>query len=117
MKGEVVFYRLFDLGASVDLDEIQGTVDMPFLAGRSEEHTSELQSPCNLVCRLLLEKKKKKSLCSSVRPTSVSNFFHATCIPSTPSDYATIPSRYKQSRDTTRLVCSRALFRLYSSTT
>src|SRR5256885_9991989 len=27
--------------------------------GRSEEHTSELQSPCNLVCRLLLEKKKR----------------------------------------------------------
>src|SRR2546426_6871748 len=27
-------------------------------ASRSEEHTSELQSPCNLVCRLLLEKKK-----------------------------------------------------------
>src|SRR5256885_12392469 len=29
---------------------------------RSEEHTSELQSPCNLVCRLLLEKKKKASI-------------------------------------------------------
>src|SRR5256885_9224587 len=29
---------------------------------RSEEHTSELQSPCNLVCRLLLEKKKKNKL-------------------------------------------------------
>src|SRR5256885_6847504 len=29
--------------------------------GRSEEHTSELQSPCNLVCRLLLEKKNIKS--------------------------------------------------------
>src|SRR6266850_3078589 len=29
------------------------------LHARSEEHTSELQSPCNLVCRLLLEKKKK----------------------------------------------------------
>src|SRR2546426_3186829 len=29
--------------------------------GRSEEHTSELQSPCNLVCRLLLEKKKTTS--------------------------------------------------------
>src|SRR3989454_7872658 len=29
------------------------------LGPRSEEHTSELQSPCNLVCRLLLEKKKK----------------------------------------------------------
>src|SRR3989454_2349624 len=28
---------------------------------RSEEHTSELQSPCNLVCRLLLEKKKTKT--------------------------------------------------------
>src|SRR5256885_4580247 len=30
------------------------------LTCRSEEHTSELQSPCNLVCRLLLEKKKKQ---------------------------------------------------------
>src|SRR5256885_5666735 len=29
---------------------------------RSEEHTSELQSPCNLVCRLLLEKKKKNRM-------------------------------------------------------
>src|SRR5256885_11598526 len=29
---------------------------------RSEEHTSELQSPCNLVCRLLLEKKKKTNI-------------------------------------------------------
>src|SRR5256885_2497746 len=33
----------------------------PAPRGRSEEHTSELQSPCNLVCRLLLEKKKKSS--------------------------------------------------------
>src|SRR5256885_3871894 len=33
---------------------------------RSEEHTSELQSPCNLVCRLLLEKKKKRPIvCNS----------------------------------------------------
>src|SRR5256885_6860501 len=32
------------------------------LRSRSEEHTSELQSPCNLVCRLLLEKKKIKAL-------------------------------------------------------
>src|SRR5256885_2751594 len=31
----------------------------PGISPRSEEHTSELQSPCNLVCRLLLEKKKK----------------------------------------------------------
>src|SRR5256885_13138332 len=31
------------------------------VSDRSEEHTSELQSPCNLVCRLLLEKKKKQT--------------------------------------------------------
>src|SRR2546426_4148392 len=36
------------------------------LPGRSEEHTSELQSPCNLVCRLLLEKKKNKTTASHV---------------------------------------------------
>src|SRR5437867_6465710 len=43
------------LGASV------ATVALtPHLAGRSEEHTSELQSPYDLVCRLLLEKKKIK---------------------------------------------------------
>src|SRR2546426_8152136 len=35
-----------------------GPVDI--LVNRSEEHTSELQSPCNLVCRLLLEKKKNQ---------------------------------------------------------
>src|SRR2546426_1363137 len=34
---------------------------------RSEEHTSELQSPCNLVCRLLLEKKKSMELISHRR--------------------------------------------------
>src|SRR5256885_12130295 len=38
---------------------------------RSEEHTSELQSPCNLVCRLLLEKKKKNAtLCCKIIQTS-----------------------------------------------
>src|SRR5256885_3931150 len=36
---------------------------------RSEEHTSELQSPCNLVCRLLLEKKKQ-------RPTMQKHLYH-----------------------------------------
>src|SRR5256885_12553252 len=34
------------------------------LARRSEEHTSELQSPCNLVCRLLPEKKKETDMSS-----------------------------------------------------
>src|SRR2546426_4200007 len=40
-------------------------------AFRSEEHTSELQSPCNLVCRLLLEKKKKKINYKSVHTVSL----------------------------------------------
>src|SRR5256885_17246626 len=44
----------------------RGNSGRPRTAGwqswRSEEHTSELQSPCNLVCRLLLEKKKRKWL-------------------------------------------------------
>src|SRR2546426_2530719 len=43
--------------ASADIDQHQVVVSAA--ADRSEEHTSELQSPCNLVCRLLLEKKKK----------------------------------------------------------
>src|SRR5256885_2962808 len=38
---------------------------------RSEEHTSELQSPCNLVCRLLLEKKNNKSYRHVRLPVSV----------------------------------------------
>src|SRR5256885_6544992 len=38
---------------------------------RSEEHTSELQSPCNLVCRLLLEKKKKKTNAITNTHTSI----------------------------------------------
>src|SRR2546426_3897506 len=37
---------------------------------RSEEHTSELQSPCNLVCRLLLEKKKERS-CNTLQPLTI----------------------------------------------
>src|SRR2546426_255367 len=43
------------LGDALDVDD-QRRID------RSEEHTSELQSPCNLVCRLLLEKKKNQEL-------------------------------------------------------
>src|SRR5256885_11287024 len=46
---------------------------------RSEEHTSELQSPCNLVCRLLLEKKKKKNETSST-PRTPDNLYTVRCI-------------------------------------
>src|SRR5256885_10452126 len=42
----------------VALENAAGILPGDRRAGRSEEHTSELQSPCNLVCRLLLEKKK-----------------------------------------------------------
>src|SRR5256885_4219306 len=44
-------------GPGYSREEIRRAIDSSGLA-RSEEHTSELQSPCNLVCRLLLEKKK-----------------------------------------------------------
>src|ERR1039457_2082362 len=39
---------------------IGSCADLTYVPHRSEEHTSELQSPCNLVCRLLLEKNKCK---------------------------------------------------------
>src|SRR5256885_4931795 len=61
MTGKSTFTAL----APVALALLAGAI-LPFQAAsnalvgrRSEEHTSELQSPCNLVCRLLLEKKKK----------------------------------------------------------
>src|ERR1039457_6352742 len=40
---------------------------------RSEEHTSELQSPCNLVCRLLLEKKKLTQILRQVADYTLTN--------------------------------------------
>src|SRR5256885_2577120 len=40
---------------------VKGLAETKAVRRRSEEHTSELQSPCNLVCRLLLEKKKRKA--------------------------------------------------------
>src|SRR2546426_4239727 len=46
--------------ASVSADQLSGIGHVK-KKRRSEEHTSELQSPCNLVCRLLLEKKKKRT--------------------------------------------------------
>src|SRR5690348_17731372 len=43
-------------------EEVLGALDVPLHRERSEEHTSELQSPVHLVCRLLLEKKKKNKI-------------------------------------------------------
>src|SRR5256885_3705693 len=56
------------------LDKDVGTILFHFY--RSEEHTSELQSPCNLVCRLLLEKKKTRRAPRQVEPNCDR---HATC--------------------------------------
>src|SRR2546426_7878748 len=43
---------------------------------RSEEHTSELQSPCNLVCRLLLEKKKNKLIRNKIPSSNLNRRVH-----------------------------------------
>src|SRR5256885_5101176 len=53
-----------------EIDPLPEISEVNILAMRSEEHTSELQSPCNLVCRLLLEKKKKKIKKSSKYTTN-----------------------------------------------
>src|SRR2546430_4260846 len=59
-----------DLGSGVDHLAQLGDPALPIgdLAPRSEEHTSELQSQSNLVCRLLLEKKKQSVLVVNMRP-------------------------------------------------
>src|SRR5256885_9787311 len=63
------------LGAQLlEMAQRRGDVDQR----RSEEHTSELQSPCNLVCRLLLEKKKKTAQRSRYRFTSSSKYSLST---------------------------------------
>src|SRR2546430_7017502 len=51
----------FDGGGNYDGGVVEYSVNGGVFADRSEEHTSELQSQSNLVCRLLLEKKKKNT--------------------------------------------------------
>src|SRR5256885_9737844 len=55
---------IWEVAANADLpmarDEYEAAPFVVVARRRSEEHTSELQSPCNLVCRLLLEKKKTR---------------------------------------------------------
>src|SRR2546426_705319 len=63
LMSERVISRLRDDAVRQGLETIRNRIDQfgvaePTITRRSEEHTSELQSPCNLVCRLLLEKKK-----------------------------------------------------------
>src|SRR5256885_10878188 len=65
--------------------QVQGkpvTDAAPGLDHRSEEHTSELQSPCNLVCRLLLEKKNKTpNRCTSSPPGCLPHVPASSCSP------------------------------------
>src|SRR5256885_11051506 len=70
MSGGAALIRILRFVVAVELTEsvtctvklkVPAVVAVPEIP-RSEEHTSELQSPCNLVCRLLLEKKKKCSI-------------------------------------------------------
>src|SRR5256885_6859802 len=74
---------------SVTMASLASRCSTHFAQGRrrSEEHTSELQSPCNLVCRLLLEKKKKNNVPTSlptpaglclVRPNRAPHFLRHT---------------------------------------
>src|SRR5256885_2728427 len=66
---EIVSEVVTTLQPTVD----QGTRTMLAQMIRSEEHTSELQSPCNLVCRLLLEKKKNTTHQTTPTPNSHTN--------------------------------------------
>src|SRR5256885_5028060 len=69
----VELYDVLPHGLNAVLFALSVVVTAVFLCGvqRSEEHTSELQSPCNLVCRLLLEKKKTRvSFCHQLRDKS-----------------------------------------------
>src|SRR5256885_11730117 len=51
-----------DRGFAIGQAQAAAPLRVPLVRERSEEHTSELQSPCNLVCRLLLEKKKNNHI-------------------------------------------------------
>src|SRR5256885_6302349 len=68
---------------------------------RSEEHTSELQSPCNLVCRLLLEKKKNQQ---RTRPKE-----SRLLIPSVPPTARTLDTRLGHDGDHTHRPTARDL--------
>src|SRR2546426_2945686 len=65
---------------------------------RSEEHTSELQSPCNIVCRLLLEKKKKllPKICRCINDTFLILFAHTDDKPNAHSVELVIHSSTKR---------------------
>src|SRR5256885_2641355 len=76
----------FAATAAQQLAALPSTAALPELQrqARSEEHTSELQSPCNLVCRLLLEKKKTNHTTSPRANALLARFRHT--VPLWPND-------------------------------
>src|SRR5947208_8816244 len=68
--------RVTDIGVRPIFTAITSSPSMPSGSSRSEEHTSVLQSPDHLVCRLLLEKKKKRA--SRFRRNINENSFYST---------------------------------------
>src|SRR5260370_14342654 len=74
LSPDMVFAAPANLTIRATASDSDGSVtNVQFRAGRSEEHTSELQSHLNLVCRLLLEKKKKhnKNNCAELRSPTI----------------------------------------------
>src|SRR5258708_27140579 len=67
---QALSFGLGNFGRPEQVTMFTGT-DVNFISARSEEHTSELQSPDHLVCRLLLEKKKKIKHSRTVRLTTI----------------------------------------------
>src|SRR5690348_17934265 len=63
-------FRSGSLASTLGVERVQTSFDKGVHKFRSEEHTSELQSPVHLVCRLLLEKKKdaacRRSMCTHI---------------------------------------------------
>src|SRR2546430_9141071 len=70
-------------GAGAGSPELLTPADAAKFLSRSEEHTSELQSQSNLVCRLLLEKKKKKIYSNSVSQTETTAYISTKLVIST----------------------------------
>src|SRR5256885_6640122 len=90
VESEKRWVRLRTSNAGVRIIDKKG-IDA-VLKERSEEHTSELQSPCNLVCRLLLEKKKKTHDESLPVPSPAPRFsFRRITHLSTPPAPSTLP--------------------------
>src|SRR5256885_6501279 len=84
---------------------------------RSEEHTSELQSPCNLVCRLLLEKKNTTYSCTiHVRTSSSPPYTYSPPVPATLRPPSHIPPSFLTSSHHPPPVSFTALPLLYSHT-